>query len=395
MEYTEKDLADALSYTKVGVFTYDGFGCFLASIMSNTDISWNKEITETACTNGKEIFINPDWFMERDIEQRKATLLHELWHIARLHNFRAEGRHSKYWNVACDIVINNDLQDKGFDIKSMHGFVDKRYTGHAEEGIYEIVREEDPEQEDEDYGSESTDLLPPPDGQDMNAAIGEALQKIMQADEMAKAANQKGFEDMCGLEAGDGTSNELANIMNEFLHPKIKWYILLRNFLKDVSTHPKRTWIKRNRRYPDIYLPGTKRKKNRLDHLIYFLDISGSITPEQVKRFNSEVRYIKELFNPKLLTLVQFDTEICRIDEFTDRDKFTNIHVVDGGGTSYKPVHDFIQEKHPTCSIIFTDLYCDPMEPVDTPVIWVAVDTDKTEVPFGKLISITSEDLND
>ena len=46
MEYTEKDLADALSYTKVGVFTYDGFGCFLASIMSNTDISYTSKSVE-------------------------------------------------------------------------------------------------------------------------------------------------------------------------------------------------------------------------------------------------------------------------------------------------------------------------------------------------------------
>ena len=386
-EYTEEDLNDAFIDCKMGVFSYGGYGCFLTTIMITSPVYWDKEI-ESAETNGLSITINPDFFMSLEPEDRQCLLLHELWHIARLHAFRRDGRSPDYWNKACDIVINNDLHKKGYDIERMMGDMDARYDGMSEEYVYELVFEE------HESTDNSKDLTEPAmcgrDGDSNNAAMTQALQKLIQADTAAKQNNEKGLDDLCGLEAGDGSNNSISKLINDFLHPKIKWQDLLKLYMREVSTHAKRTWSKRCRRYPDIYLPGTIRRKNRLEHLIYFLDVSGSISEDQVRRFNTEVRQIKKQFNPKLLTLVQFDTEIVREDVFTEKDKFEDITVIEGGGTSYEKVHDYIQEHKPTCAIIFTDLYCEPMEPVDYPVIWVAVDTPKKEIPFGKLVSIDS-----
>jgi predicted metal-dependent peptidase len=389
MEYTEQDLDEAFSRAKLGIFTKNpNNGAFLGSIMGNTKWEWYKEDNDTARTNGKVIQCNPDWFMSLNGELRIGAILHELWHIARLHPIRHNGRNPKYWNIACDIVINNYLHDEcGVDVDTMQGYRNTNYIGYSEEEIYKAINQDDDEDKDQQIPS-SSDLM---DSECTTEDTSEILQKVITADQAAKNNNEDGL----GKLAGDGSSNELANILNNFLKPKINWKSILRNYLKEIGTKGKTTWNKPSRRYPSMYLPSKTKIPNKLDHLIYFLDVSGSISDSQIKRFNSEVRYIKEVFNPKLLTLVQFDTEIVREDVFTDKDRFENINVIAGGGTSYIPVHDYIEEKKPTCSIIFTDLYCEPMEPVDTPVIWVAVDTDKTEVPFGKLISITSEDLND
>ena len=155
------------------------------------------------------------------------------------------------------------------------------------------------------------------------------------------------------------------------------------------------SWRKPNRRFSDMYLPSRVESDGRLTHLLYFLDVSGSIEESQIVRFNSEIRHIKESLNPDKLTLVQFDTRIQRVDVFTSTQKFTNIHVVIGGGTSYNEVHDYILKEKPTASVIFTDLCCTPMQEVDSPIIWVTREEDlkyASKPLFGKTIVIKEKD---
>ena len=40
-------------------------------------------------------------------EERLFVILHELWHVAKLHSIRRESRDPRLWNIACDYHINN------------------------------------------------------------------------------------------------------------------------------------------------------------------------------------------------------------------------------------------------------------------------------------------------
>ena len=55
-------------------------------------------------------------------------------------------------------------------------------------------------------------------------------------------------------------------------------------------------------------------------------------------------------------------------------------------------MHDYIEKHKPTAAVIFTDLYCEPMEPVknNIPVYWIATNTDKTEkdIKYGEYIKL-------
>ena len=122
---------------------------------------------------------------------------------------------------------------------------------------------------------------------------------------------------------------------------------------------------------------------------MYFLDVSGSVTDEQVIRFNSEIKYIKDVLKPKKLTLVQFDTRISHIDVFEENDSFDKLCVVGRGGTDLRPVREMILKEKPSAAVVFSDLYCAPMEPIDIPVIFVAVDNRNAAIEAVKyLISI-------
>ena len=92
-----------------------------------------------------------------------------------------------------------------------------------------------------------------------------------------------------------------------------------------------------------MYLPSLIDDDGGLDHLIYYLDVSGSISDGDIIRFHSEFKYVKEHFEPEKMTMVQFDTRITQEKVFHKEDPFVETHVVGRGGTSLVPV----REAHP------------------------------------------------
>lgn len=356
---------------------------FLASLLYSLKLVWTDTIP-TAGTNGILLRINPKFFYELSKEERLFVILHELWHVAKLHSIRRESRDHRLWNIACDYHINNLLLKESyssFKIAAIKNcFKDKKFIDLSEEEIYEELLKQYPNGLPNNKYSENTlsGDLEELDQEERSKAIA----KVMEATQTAKAM---------GCDVGSG----ITSLLSKFIKPRINWKKVLYKYMTALLDKSDYSWRKPNRRFSDMYLPSRVESDGRLTHLIYFLDVSGSITPEQVLRFNSEIKHIKESLNPDKLTLVQFDIRIQRVDVFTSTQKFTNIHVVAGGGTSYTDVRDYILKEKPTASVIFTDLCCTPMQEVASPVIWVTREEDLkyASMPlFGKTIVIKEKD---
>ena len=181
-------------------------------------------------------------------------------------------------------------------------------------------------------------------------------------------------------------------MLKRFLQPKLPWDQLLQQFFQAL-TGQDYSWARPNRRYQNMYLPSLQEDESGLEHLIYYLDVSGSVSDGEVVRFNSEVKYIKETFNPYRLTLVLFDDRIQREYDFYEEDEFDEVVIVGRGGTNLAPVREHMLEHRPTAAVIFSDLCCAPMQPlpagITIPTIWVGVNArPDSEVHFGKLIHI-------
>lgn len=350
---------------------------FLTSLLYSLKLKWADDVP-TAGTNGIDLIINPKFFYEAlSGEERIFTILHELWHVAKLHSLRCGDRDKKLWNVACDYHVNSLINnDKFVSIKAnipSKALFNPSYDKLSEEEIYDLLKK--------DPNLPANDMLggdvKPLDNADKEIAVA----KVLNAVQSAKAQ---------GLVNLDGVTNVLSN----FLKPKINWRKELRKFMTEALDKTNYTWSKPNRRFSDIYLPSLKEESGKLTHLVYCLDVSGSITASEIKRFNSEVKYIKEQLNPDKLTLVQFDTKICRVDVFTSSQKFTKLNIIAGGGTSYVDVREFLLKEKPTAAVIFTDLCCNPMEPIKIDTTWVTREQDLrygTKPLFGKLIVIPGE----
>ena len=60
----------------------------------------------TACTNGREVYYNPDFFASLCTADRDFVIAHEIAHMALRHVGRRGPRDPRRWNIACDIVVN-------------------------------------------------------------------------------------------------------------------------------------------------------------------------------------------------------------------------------------------------------------------------------------------------
>jgi predicted metal-dependent peptidase len=366
-------LTRELDRTKSAVFLGSN-AAFLGSLMCSLTFSWTRDI-ETAATNGIDLYWNPDWFRKLPQKTRESVLLHELWHVARLHMVRLGTRCPDVWNQACDFRINNDLTNENYTFDGTKPCLDHSYDANgimSEEDIYDLLMKPGspplPQQ-----GDLAGDILPPDNAQ-KQAAVNAVVQAVQSAKMMGQAGNIPG---------------DIEETLKQFLEPVIPWEVVLMQFFTDLITEDY-SWRRPNRRYCDMYLPSRFTDDGRLEHLAYYLDVSGSITKQDILRFNSEVKYIQTVLKPQRLTLVQFDTRITNVKEFRESDPFDEIRVIGRGGTCLVPVREHIRETEPTAAIIFSDLCVKPMEPLgrDIPVIWVATGNPGATVPFGKLIHI-------
>ena len=366
----------------------DAKNAFLGALMCQLRQDWDESIP-TAATNGKSIWWNPHWFLSLPKPARVTVQAHEVWHVARLHMIRRGNRDPRLWNYATDIRINNDLKAMGFSFVGLEdAWMDDKYPADMpEEDIYEDLLKNNVQPPpnnpfDGDLGSEpgepGDDTGPYNSGPPDKKAAVEQLQAVAQAIQQAKLQKQAG-----------SIPGHLELIVDEFLSPVIPWEQVLFNWFTDLITEDY-SWRRPNRRYQDMYLPSLQSDEQRLTCLHYYFDVSGSVTDQMIKRFNSEVKYIKDTFNPEKLVLIMFDTKIHEIYEISENDVFDQIMVTGRGGTCLQCVRDHIEETKPTAAIIFTDLECQPMQPLKAliPIIWTVVDNPHAKVPFGQIIHI-------
>lgn len=368
------DLQRALDKTKSRAFL-DKNAAFLGPLLSGLKFSWSMELP-TAATSGTDLIWNPVWFASLLPETRETVLMHELWHVAWLHIPRCGDRDPEVWNWAADIVINNGLEDEGYSFKGVENcWKDQTYKGMAVEEVYDLLMKQCAKApKGGSWGTGNGDLIEDPSG-NPKASIQSQINVVVQAIQAAKLAGKPG-----------SIPGEVELMVNEFLSPKIDWKSALYGFFTALSKQDW-TWKRPSRRYSDIYMP-SRHGDGRLEQLNYYLDVSGSVTDPFIIRFNSEVKYIKETFNPKKLKLILFDTRITAEYEFKEEDAFEKIVIVGRGGTSLVPVREHIMADNPTAAIIFSDLEVTPMESVPVPVIWVSVNNTKAHVNCGKVIHI-------
>ncbi|MBL4706781.1 MAG: hypothetical protein JKY54_19785 [Flavobacteriales bacterium] len=342
---------------------------FLGTLLCNMDFQWDTSI-DTACTNGLTICWNPDFFMSKCDDLNVTILAHELWHPALMHIARGRHKDKERYNIAGDHVINLMLKEQGYYMEGFPFYMDPKYTGWSTDDVYDDLPEQPPGSMEGGLGE---DIEDPGDDK-----VSEVVRMIVQAVTVAKMVGDAG-----------SIPGEVTLIIDKFLNPKLPWETLMANWMNEL-TEQERSFRSMNRRYSHMTLPGLVGTTG-LEHLMYFLDISYSISDHHILMFNSEVKHIKETFNPQRLTLVTFDTNVRDVYVFEEDDPFEKIVVQGRGGTDLVDVFKMIKKEAPTAAIIFTDMEVDFPSNPGIPVLWVCIDNPDEQPPFGSLVHLESD----
>ena len=370
----------------------------LAKFMVNVRFFWSTMIS-TACAGHGFIFFNPNFYESIPEESRKSVIAHEVWHLILKHLERGEGYDPTIHNIAADHVINIALEDDGFTFEGANPTLDRKYKGQSTEQIYDQI-----------WAKRHKDTpVPGPNHVSKDTIIQQILDALAQDGEGVSLEEQKENADtdveLFGKQPGTLTGQNLIKLdatKTKVLIVGSTYKKIFEEYLIDPLSGGNRTFMRPNRRShhmqgQKLILPGRYPKRghlNRLTHLVYALDVSGSITKQQAQQFHDSVRTIKELLNPEKLTVLFFDTRIVLEKTFTDKMKYANIQVKAGGGTSLTAVYHRVGILDPEALVIFTDLQVaiPPQPKWDT--IWF-VPTKNVNIPaniYGDVYLIPSQE---
>ena len=110
----------------------------------------------TAATDGKNIYVDPNYFESISENDRLFTIAHEIMHIKFMHMCRLVDKEGKkrdleLWNIATDAIINANLERDGFTIKEGYVNMPEALNYSAEE-FYQVLLQEKEKQQKEQNG---------------------------------------------------------------------------------------------------------------------------------------------------------------------------------------------------------------------------------------------------
>lgn len=368
--------------------------------------------SETNATDGDRIYLNPNHWKKINPRQAVFEIAHEVGHCILRHHERIRmlGRKGdrRLWNTAGDYAINLMLQKSGFDVPK-DALLDQQYQGMITEQIYDKIKGE----ESGNRKKFSKCMIYAPKGGGGGDQKGKDESK-------GEAGGQKGkpqkkrplkIEDIKKPPKNNWNTNvqeavEFAKMKGELpagieqfveamLAPKVDWRQILYQFM----CHARKddySFRRPNRRYAHmgIYLPILHSES--VD-VVVAIDTSGSVSDALLRRFFSEVASIAQQLQIKVRGL-QCDARISGEFEIKGPEDVQKIKVKGRGGTSFKPVFNYVEKKQwrPECLIYFTDLMGDFPKPPNYETMWAVPSMQpwmKQEgmPPFGKILVVDED----
>ncbi len=349
---------------------------------------------QTAATDGKDIFYNPEFFLALPPAQLDGVLLHEVLHAALLHVPRRGVRDAILWNFAADIVINGIIMQQGYFELPAGGLRDQKLEHLSVEEIYEILSK-DAEKYKKMWeaagGDGLSDLL---EGSGEGSEEGDENDSMSSARRAALEAHWRNALQQAAVIARSSKQGTIpAGIERELMNattPQIDWRSYLWRYL--VQTPNDFTGFDRRFVGRGLYLEALQGESV----IVYVaIDTSGSIGGQELKLFLSEVSGILRSYPHLKCELYYVDADAYGPYELSPDSDFPKPQ--GGGGTSFIPFFDKVSERwdgHVQAVCVYlTDGYgCFPTEAPQLPVLWVVTPggMNLEQFPFGESVRLLS-----
>jgi len=376
-----KDAEQALKIAKITLMMGKQTTCYTTVVFS-----LKQKITEeipTAATDGRELLINPDFFMNLSPNERLTLLAHEALHVLLDHMHRKGTRDHKLWNVAGDYVINGSLKKAQYAIPQ-GGLVDSKYDDMTTEQVYTILDKKTDQQKQDLFnqckdGSLNGNDITYPDQVDPADAVtqDEVTSVILRAMTQAKAMGQP----------PGSLPAEIDIELQKTLNPPLPWHIILQNYLTSFAKEDF-SFRRPNKRFlPTYYLPTAH--SEAICNIAIAVDISSSVTDHEFDVFIGKIADIQAMMKPEKITIISFNTQITGTQVLTAEDNpLTKLKFKGRGGTAIAPVLNWLADNKPTVALVFTDGEFDQVEPKDKsiPMVWLIHNAPHWKTKYGRTI---------
>lgn len=365
-------------------------------------------------TDGAAIYYDPDYAASESVVEIVTELGHEAMHVALLHCVRAGTREPKKWNVAIDYVVNHVLAESGFQkLKDwIHDDTGKFLQSDKDDPDESVIMGADtiynmlPEgggQGGGGNGNVHIHVMPHPSTMsdkekekvksegDVHPDIVKAMEMSPQqaeAETIVMVAQSAMVAKQCGKLPGS-----LEKLVDTIVNPRIPWVDVLRRFMEHNCKNDY-SWMTPSRRYfsQGLFIPSLN--SQQMGPVVIAVDVSGSVSDDEMSDFCSETSGILEMCNPEVVHFVQVDTSVSHVEEYNKHDLPLKVTRRGFGGTSFRPPFEWVEKEgiQPACLIYMTDMCChDFPEAPDYPVLWLASGNwnyNGRDWPFGEIIEM-------
>jgi predicted metal-dependent peptidase len=367
--------------------------------------------------NGRiNFYYNPQFLETLTIDEAVGVLTHECNHLVYGHCTRMKDEfkeNATLANIAADLNANRHIQKlpKGAcTVESINKEMNlKLKEDDTSENYYQELLKNAPKMEVQDNGDGSYTITM----KDKNGNTTGQM-KVVPVDSHDKW-NQEGQgnqQDIPGLakevirqaikEAADATMKQQGHLpsgmeqaINEWLKPPVvSWRTLLKKFIAaSIKSGHKNSWKRPNRRFGE-----TQKGKlsDRMISITIAVDTSGSIGEEDFQSFMAEMKAIQSCYKGTM-TVLECDAEVQKEYKLSKYKKL-DTNFKGRGGTSFKPIFEYVKEKHIKTDLLvyMTDGYGDfPDQKPKYPTIWVSTSPlSSVNFPFGHAISIADNPDN-
>jgi len=381
---------------------------FYTALLYRMEIVSTNQV-RTMATDGKHVFYNPDWVVEKTVPEIVFVLAHECAHVSYCHHTRKLiGNYDhKLWNQACDYAINGGLVSAGFTMPE-DGLIDSKYIGWASERIYADLKRKlaenpedgtgDPDDSEGEYSISDGDWGEVLDAVDDQGkvldAAGISEEEISIAEEVHQAAQ---IEKKIGKGNSDAQIRDVIDSHKGAVQP---WFQIIKDHLHDqVITDQSYASVNRRFVHQGLILPGNLTTPN--GELVIGIDTSCSLTLIELAEIGTHTQDIVDEINPTRIHIVYCDSEVRKAVSF-DRGEDIELKFYGGGGTAFNPVFNWVEHEQifPHALIYFTDGYGDVgpsayhgvnFEVPSYPVIWASNGREpyfEGCEPFGEVVLI-------
>lgn len=393
---------------------YPSFADELAKI----NISYRTDLKyHTGATDGKNVFLDPEYFSRLDVEGRLFLLAHEFMHVKLKHPkrmFNSDGTQKdvEIFNIAADAVINANLERDGFTISE--GYVNRpEALQYNIEEFYEILlkeKQEHPQKMENSFIKDDHSLWEESFKNQMEQTSESQESEYLEINDKLEFEKNR----LERKKIAEQRYKKMQEQLLENLFKKKSHEIKLENIGKSKDEIDWKNYLRREREKSEIIW--SQRRSIAENNYAYrleeneiedeaetevMIDISGSVNLDLVKAF---LRIVKIIFRNSKMRIGCFNAKFWgwkEIESIREIDNFTlpaEARGVASMGTDLDlAARSFTKEKKIN-KIVFTDGYPSfgmmPKEDLKSEnILWLVYGNENFCPCCGKVIQITESQL--